>query len=104
VLRLGGDLPRLAEVKAALDRRVQRLGLDPEARPFRAHITLARVRDRAGGPRPDAAEAIVAGGAEHAPVAFTVDRVVLYRSRLSPRGPSYEAVAVAALGGEGRAR
>jgi RNA 2',3'-cyclic 3'-phosphodiesterase len=103
VLGLGGDLAKLRELKAALDRRLRRLGLEPETRPFRAHLTLARVRQRDGSPRPDGAQAVVSVGAAVAPVPFTIDRLVLYMSRLSPRGPSYEALAVAPLeaGGDG---
>jgi 2'-5' RNA ligase len=62
----------------------------PEARPFRAHVTVARVR-RDWRPRvdelPDAPQA-----------AFTAEAVVLFRSHLGGRGPSrYEALERAEL-------
>jgi RNA 2',3'-cyclic 3'-phosphodiesterase len=97
VLGLGGDLARLESVKGALDGRLERLGLVPEARRFRAHVTLARVREPSGSPRADVAQALVERGAALDPVPFPVARVVLYRSRLSPRGPTYEALAEARL-------
>ena len=51
----------------------------PEARPFRAHITVARVR-REWRPRVD--------DLPEAPQAtFTADAVVLFRSHLGGRGP-----------------
>jgi RNA 2',3'-cyclic 3'-phosphodiesterase len=103
VLGLGGDLARLARVKLVLDERLEGLGFEREARPFRPHVTLARVRDRSGGPPPDAAQRVVECGAAVVPLAFTVDRVVLYRSRLSPRGPSYDVLATAPLRGAGGA-
>lgn len=58
---------RLEEVAVAA-------GLSPEARPFRAHLTLGRVRRDASLPRASLE-------AQLAPVAFEVSEVVLFRSR-----------------------
>lgn len=68
-------LVRLAE---GVERAVVRAGLAPEPRPFRAHLTLGRVRDRAH-PDPAAAGALAAEP-------FRVTEVVLYRSDLQPEG------------------
>ena len=61
-------------------------GLEADAR-FRAHLTLARARDRSG------TDATALLEAAYAPAgSIRVDRVVLYRSHLS-RGPArYETV------------
>jgi 2'-5' RNA ligase len=62
----------------------------PERRPFWPHVTLARVRrgvsrvDPIALPPPDAV--------------FDARAVTLYRSRLSPRGASYEALERVELG------
>jgi 2'-5' RNA ligase len=63
----------------------------PDARPFHPHLTVARVRP---GARPGLARDLSAAlDAELPPGgACRVDRVTLYRSHLSPRGPSYEAL------------
>jgi RNA 2',3'-cyclic 3'-phosphodiesterase len=61
----------------------------PESRPFRAHVTVARLRPRARAPRSvDAAPE---------PVAFRASAVTLFASRLHPQGARYEALARAAF-------
>jgi 2'-5' RNA ligase len=79
-------------LQAALSADLAALGVyTPERRPFRPHVTVARVRQgrraRAGplGPLPGA-------GAPFAAAALT-----LFRSRLSPRGASYEPLVRLAL-------
>ena len=57
------------------------------SRGFRAHVTLARMRD---GPRGPAAERVLPATPA---LSFTPASVVLYRSWLSPAGASYEALA-----------
>jgi RNA 2',3'-cyclic 3'-phosphodiesterase len=61
----------------------------PEKRPFRAHVTVARLRPRARAPREIAAAP--------APVRFHAEAVTLYASRLHPGGARYEALARAPL-------
>jgi 2'-5' RNA ligase len=100
-LRLAGALllpPRRARVLcaavedrdgelAALQARVS-AGLEaagvykPEARPFRAHATVARLRPRARAPRE--------AGVDPEPIAFAGEAVTLYVSRLHPHGARYE--------------
>ncbi len=57
----------------------------PETRPFRPHVTVARVRR---GARVDRALPLIADHPTFAATALT-----LYRSRLSPKGASYDALA-----------
>ncbi len=67
-------------------------GEPPESRPFVAHVTLARL------PNPADLRSLVD---RHKGTLFArgrIDRVVLYRSTLGPRGPSYEEMHVARLG------
>jgi 2'-5' RNA ligase len=61
----------------------------PEVRPFRAHVTVARLRPRVRSPR-DAHAAL--GGAP-----FTAETLALYRSLLHPRGARYERLTGAML-------
>lgn len=75
-------LPALAGVAA---------GWEPERRPLRPHVTVARVRR---GERPEVESAPPAPTA-----AFAVPALVLYRSLPSPRGSRYEALARAPLPG-----
>jgi 2'-5' RNA ligase len=73
--------------------RVDAIVAPGEARPFRGHLTLARVRDV--DRRIDWRDllATVACG----PVSSAVEAVTLYRSQLSPRGPTYTALTRASL-------
>jgi 2'-5' RNA ligase len=64
----------------------------PEKRPFWPHVTFARVKR---GARAEPLEA------EPPPDAFEAGDVVLYRSHLSPRGATYEALARAQLSATG---
>jgi 2'-5' RNA ligase len=83
---VGGAGARLA---ADLGARLERLGVyRPERRPWLAHVTVARFRDRPGlrlDP-PDLGE-------------VGVVRAALYSSSLRPSGAHYEALETAALGG-----
>lgn len=66
-------------------------GRAPERRPYRGHLTVARVRHRRSAPPSVAGEAI------HA--TWRADRVAVVRSRLDPGGASYETLAEVPLGG-----
>jgi RNA 2',3'-cyclic 3'-phosphodiesterase len=73
----------LAVLQAAVSAGLAAAGLhQPEARPFRAHVTVARLRSGARAPR----ELDV----EPEPLAFTAGAVTLYRSRLGRGGAVYE--------------
>ena len=73
---------RAAYVQAAVSRALEPW-YEPEKRPFWPHVTLARVRKRERARpldvEPPAGE-------------FVASEVTLYRSRLSPKGASYEAI------------
>jgi 2'-5' RNA ligase len=61
------------------------LGFPPEKRPLQLHLTIARIRDNR-----NAAELIQSHLKGDAPQCrFTVDRLQLYESRLSPGGSRY---------------
>jgi 2'-5' RNA ligase len=71
---------------------------EPETRAFTPHLTLARIDPprRLSEFAPDLVSLDVASER------FRIERLVLYRSRLSPQGATYEAVFDAALGGSPR--
>jgi len=86
VLWLGVDAPTSLELlKDRVERFAEGIGFPPEGIPFRAHVTLGRVREGQRLP-PGALEqsGIAARGN-----AFTADSVVLYESRLTSAGPEY---------------
>jgi RNA 2',3'-cyclic 3'-phosphodiesterase len=83
---------RLAAMQASVSAALAEVGKwEPPRGRFRAHITLARMREGA------------LGGARARPLPatpqlrFTPATMALYRSWLSPEGASYEAIATCAL-------
>jgi 2'-5' RNA ligase len=95
---LAGDLDALAALAKDLGGRLAPLGFPPEERLFRAHLTLGRARDPRGARGLEAAVAAAAGADAGA---WRAEDLVLFRSHLSPKGPRYEALARAPLGGAG---
>lgn len=95
-LGIGGDLAALGAIVADLGRRLAPLGFPPESRPFTAHLTVGRARDQRGAPGLGGA---LAHAALEEGVAWRVPELVLVESFLSPKGPRYEAIHRAPLGG-----
>ncbi len=91
-LGIGQGLDRLQNIHREIIRRLGRAETSRE--PFHPHLTLARFRDRVSRGRLAEITAFqaVAGPAP-------IDRVTLYESRLSPKGPTYTALAEALLKG-----
>jgi len=87
-------------VARKLDARLEKVGIEREGRPFRGHITLARLK------QPRDCEAVLGDlGADLAglpALTFMVDEIVLCRSILGPQGPTYIAMERIALGGKPR--
>jgi 2'-5' RNA ligase len=74
----------LAELQARVSAGLAEAGVyRPEARPFRAHATVARLRAGARAPREKPAVA-------PEPVAFAGEALTLYASHLHPSGARYE--------------
>ncbi|MCA1646015.1 MAG: RNA 2',3'-cyclic phosphodiesterase [Chloroflexi bacterium] len=84
---LAGDLAALQALHSRLDIGLKSAGvvLLPERRPFNPHITLARRRAAARGGAPPTWPPPWRPAADE----FTMDRLTLFESRLSPRGPNY---------------
>jgi 2'-5' RNA ligase len=103
----GRRLPRLyAELNRSLAEEAEKAGLAPlneewpdaaepdsrPKRPFRAHITLARAREKAEGPRPELgifkdAEALL--HSERPEGGWPIEACLLYKSLLKPQGAVY---------------
>ncbi len=93
---VAGEVDALAGLVAELGRRLAPLGFAPEDRPFSAHLTRGRARDGRGAPG-------LAGALAHAAVAdgtpWRAAEVTLFESHLSPKGPRYDPILRAPLGG-----
>jgi RNA 2',3'-cyclic 3'-phosphodiesterase len=89
-LGIAAGVAELRAIQAELSRR---LGpVDPTSQRFQPHLTLARFRDRV--PRAGLVK-IAALPAAAGP--SRIDRVTLYESRLSAKGPTYTALVEAPL-------
>lgn len=91
---LEGETEPLALLRTDLELSLVPHGYQPEERPFRPHLTLARARDQRGDFNlADCAEALLGvelGG-------WDVGELILYRSDLSPKGARYTALVRAPL-------
>lgn len=85
------------ELATSLDQTLHGLGYARESRPFRAHITLGRVRDALPGRQRDALR--VALGSVHALWSVPVRDVAVVRSMLGAGGARYETLTTLPLGG-----
>lgn len=95
-LGLEGDVEAARALVADVGRRLAPLGFAPEARPWSAHLTLGRARDPRGAP--GLGGALVARAQEDG-IPWRAVELVLIESHLSPKGPRYEPIVQAALGG-----
>ncbi len=91
VLWLGVALPpQMLELQRACEHAARQLGLEPEPRPFRPHLTLGRWRDRASHPELPAVDLGTT----------CLETLVLFESDLRPGGAVYTPLARFALGRE----
>ncbi len=91
---LTGEVHPLIEYQKAMDKALAEIGLPREKRPFKGHLTLARIKGRVD---PGALAEIMEefGGFKSEP--FTVGEIILFRSQLKPAGPIYTALRRVAL-------
>ena len=94
-----GDLESAGRVKQAIDEALAPVGVTPEVRPFRPHLTLGRVTGGRGGDW----RGILERHAQDEFGAFEMHACVLFESQLGPGGARYRAIESVALGGGGAA-
>lgn len=86
--------PGLAALQQEIDRALEAEGFEREARAFTPHLTLGRVK---GPARIDRVLAEMARHREEIFGSMTVDKIILFESRLLPRGAEYRVVSEAVL-------
>jgi RNA 2',3'-cyclic 3'-phosphodiesterase len=89
----GGE--SLTALAGALEAALRRKGFDRADHSFTAHLTIGRVRD----PRADWTDKLAAVRVDPGAARFTVDRICVVESKLSPRGSTYTVVHEARLAG-----
>ncbi len=92
---LAGDLEALLSLQTRLEAGLRQADFPVEERAFRPHITLGRRRETAHGGAPQGWPPTLEAGDG----AFTMDKLTLFQSRLSPRGPTYFPLSEFQIGG-----
>lgn len=93
---LKGDREQLSALRTDVEAALAPLGFPPEGRPFRAHLTIGRVK----GPRELNSLQQALQAQRHFQVeAFDVTELVLYKSDLRSEGPLYTPLFRAILSG-----
>jgi RNA 2',3'-cyclic 3'-phosphodiesterase len=92
-LGLRAGVHETLELQRAVVGRLHEAGMTTEAREFHPHLTLARWRSSRPGDR----RGILSQDRAAEVTSVAVTHVTLYRSQLSPQGPSYTALARARL-------
>ena len=85
------DVEKLSTLQKQLDSDFARIGFPREDRPFRAHLTLGRIKESHG--LSGLSEALTKHNAFIAG-AFTCKGLVLFQSKLTAQGPVYKKLAV----------
>jgi 2'-5' RNA ligase len=98
VIWVGGSQPieAAARMAADIDNRMHELRFEKETRPFKAHLTLGRVREG----RPIGVLGSFLETFKLTPIPLTMDRLVLFQSTLTPKGSIYERLHEVKLGQE----
>ena len=87
---LAAGLPPLRAMHEEINRRLAPLGYEPEPRDVTAHLPLARIKDAGRGASRSLREAV--REVEPRSARCRVAAATVFRSRLSPNGPTYEAL------------
>ena len=90
---LEGDIEGLAALAARVEAALQPLGFPAERRPFAAHLTLARVPDRASAVERRELSELVGGYRMPELPPMVLTQVALMRSILGPNGSVYNRLA-----------
>ena len=88
VLWLGicGEVERLIALQQAIDRGLETRGFAREQRPFRAHLTLARIKSPRGL---EGLDSVIAGKGSESAGKFMATGLTLFKSDLTPKGAIY---------------
>lgn len=92
---IGKGAREAENLAGAVAERLAVEGFPPEARKFRPHLTLGRVKSGKG--RSDLKSAVLKAKVE--PVKSTVDKIVMFRSELTPEGAVHTPLASFELSG-----
>jgi 2'-5' RNA ligase len=96
-LGVGAGAAELGALHDALAERLEPLGIPPEARGFRPHLTLARFRSGRSGASAAGYAAALDACADVEGGETAITKACLYESRLAPTGAEYDRLHVSRL-------
>jgi RNA 2',3'-cyclic 3'-phosphodiesterase len=77
-------------IAGAIETQLESIGIPKETRAFSSHITLGRTRSSKN--RRELAQALSELSLKPLQVRFPTDKITLFKSTLTPRGPIYETI------------
>jgi len=92
---IAGQTEELADLQKTLDENFESIGFSKEKRPFKGHLTMARIKRKIDARR--LIDAMKEFGKFESKM-FTADEVVLFKSELRPSGAVYTKLMSAVLG------
>lgn len=84
-----GDISSLMQLQQGIEQALVPLGFEPEGRPFRAHLTLGRVRQDATPEQRASLGTVIARLPAPPPVRWAPGSPILFQSTLTPSGAIY---------------
>lgn len=92
---LGGQLDAMQQLHARLEYQLELSGFAGDRRPFRPHLTLARIKGRINCQH---LRQVLQDMGDFEPAPFTAGELILFRSDLRPQGAVYTPLARKKLG------
>jgi len=89
---INGELNQLGRLQQRIESGLAPLGFAPESRPFTAHLTLARLRDRATPDERQSLGQLIASTSLETICSFNVDSIHLMKSQLTREGAIYNRI------------
>jgi len=89
---LSGDVDRLSQLQQRIESNLTPLGFVAESRPFKPHLTLARVRERASPEERNGFGRLITDTSIEDKYSFNVDAVSLMKSQLTREGAVYSRI------------
>lgn len=84
-------------IAKVLEQKLAKIGISKETRPFSSHITIGRLRSSLNRERLAKNLNILADNFDKQNVEFSVNKITLFKSTLTPQGPIYEVIEEANL-------
>ncbi|MDD5166551.1 MAG: RNA 2',3'-cyclic phosphodiesterase [Candidatus Omnitrophica bacterium] len=85
------------KIAGSLEDAFSKIGIPKEDRPFSSHITIGRVRSPQNRDKLVQELKTLADSSGKENLEFTADKITLFKSTLTPKGPLYEAFKIATL-------